>query len=191
VTALDLLLLGVALVSTALGLSRGLVREVFGVVSLALALLAAYLLGPVALVVFVGADAGPGSYLITCAIVFVVTLVALSLAAHVVRGILKMLRLGGLDRLLGGIFGVARALLVTVAALTALVLVVDPRSPALRGSFVLRLEAPAVEWVGRRIPHEGIRDGFARRWERLGVRRITLRAAAHSSVAASKIRLAR
>lgn len=169
---LDALLLGVILVSTAVGFMRGLVREVFGVLSLAASLLIAYVLGPALLVVVLGSSAGPIAYLVACAVVFAVSMVGLALASRLVTGLLKALHLGGLDRVLGGIFGVGRALLVTVTVLTVLVLVFDPGTPVLRESVLLRLHAPGVEWLGTRIPHEGVRREFERRWAELAPERI-------------------
>jgi membrane protein required for colicin V production len=168
--AIDAVLLGVILVSVAVGTMRGLVREVFGIVSLAAALVLAYLLGPVLLGVVAGSGAGAVAYLVSCAAVFVVSLVALAIVSRLLTGLLRALHLGGLDRALGGLFGLGRALLVTITVLTILVLTMDSDSPALRESVMLRAHAPGIEWLGTRIPHEGVRREFERRWSALSVR---------------------
>jgi membrane protein required for colicin V production len=115
-TALDYAVLGVLAISIAWGIWRGLVREVISLVGWIIAFLAANLLaGPLG-------EALPQSFarpeirvLVAFVGIFVVTLVLTSLAGLLLGKILKAVGLGGLDRTLGGVFGLARGLLIVVA----------------------------------------------------------------------------
>lgn len=114
-TGWDWLVLVVCLVSTSFGLWRGAVRTLFG--------LAAWAVGVIASPFVVSAAVGlPGTdsvpvwvlFIVAFLIVFVVVRYA---GALLLRG-LRSIGLGGVDRVFGGVLGIARAaLIVLVAAL--------------------------------------------------------------------------
>lgn len=122
-STLDWVLLGVLLLSAAVGLWRGLVYEVLSLVGWVVAYFAAQLIAPaVAPSLPIGA---PGSALnvgAAFAAAFVVVLIVWALAAKLVRALLHATPLSGVDRLLGALFGVLRGgvLLLVVATLVAL-----------------------------------------------------------------------
>jgi len=113
----DLLVIAILGVSALLGLSRGMVRELLGLGAWVLAGLAAFrfgpLLAPYARQAIDDPDiATPAAYLG----VFVVVLIALSLAANLVGRLARVSALGGLDRTLGLVFGLARGAAILIVA---------------------------------------------------------------------------
>jgi len=135
-TWLDYAVLGVLVLSTAWGVWRGLVREVISLAGWIGAFLVANLLAePLA-------DALPRSIsnpdlrvIVAFVAIFVVTLTLATLAALLLAKALKAAGLGGLDRTLGGLFGVARGVFIAlvfalVAGLTSL-----PQHPVWKQSF--------------------------------------------------------
>jgi membrane protein required for colicin V production len=114
VSWLDYAALGVLALSTAWGVWRGLVREVISLAGWILAFLAANLFAPPL------AEALPIAQpdlrvIVAFVAVFIVTLTLATLAALLLSKALKAAGLAGLDRTLGGLFGVARALLIALA----------------------------------------------------------------------------
>jgi membrane protein required for colicin V production len=132
---LDYAVAGVFAVSLLVGAWRGLVREVISVLGWIIAFLAANLLaGPIGPSM---PEAIPTPELRVAAAfvaVFVVALVLASLAGLLLSGIVKSIGLGGVDRLLGAVFGAARAVLVIVAAALLAGLTSAPRQAYWRDS---------------------------------------------------------
>jgi membrane protein required for colicin V production len=129
-TWLDYAVAGVFAVSLLLGAWRGLVRELISILGWVIAFLAANLLaGPLGPAM---PQAIPSPELRVAAAfvaVFVVSLIVTSLAGLVLSKIVKAVGLGGLDRLLGAVFGAARALLIVLAAAVLAGLTSAPRQP--------------------------------------------------------------
>jgi membrane protein required for colicin V production len=136
VTWLDYAVLGVLALSTAWGVWRGLVREVISLAGWIVAFLAANLFAePVA-------DALPQSIsnpdlrvLVAFVAIFVVTLTLATLAAIALSKALKAAGLRGLDRTLGGLFGVARGVLIAIAFALVAGLTSLPQDPIWKQSF--------------------------------------------------------
>jgi membrane protein required for colicin V production len=127
-TAWDWLLGGIVFVSVALGLLRGLVRTAFALASWVVALVGALLGSPL-------------------------LISALGVAAPIARG-LAAVGLGGLDRMLGGVIGVARAVIVfAIIALVAALAGFD-RDPAWSGA---RCRPLLDEITARLMPHLPLR----------------------------------
>jgi membrane protein required for colicin V production len=130
VTALDYAVLGVLALSTAWGVWRGLVREVISLAGWILAFIAANLFAePLA-------DALPQSIsnpdlraIVAFVAIFVVVLTLVTLAAIALSKALKSTGLRGLDRTLGGLFGVARGVLILALFAVVAGLTSFPRHP--------------------------------------------------------------
>ena len=123
----DLLVLAILGVSALLGLSRGLVREALGLGSWLFAAYAAYQLGPnlqPMLQQVTGSPdlADPLAYVL----VFVAGLIVLSLLSNLVGRVVRMSALGGLDRTLGLVFGLARGAALLIAAYIPLGIMLPP-----------------------------------------------------------------
>lgn len=113
----DVVVLAILALSALAGLSRGLVREVLGLTAWAGAGYLAFRYGPDLLPAARGyiADssfAAAAAYIVT----FVASLTVLSIAASVLGRLARAPGLGGLDRSLGLVFGLARGALIVVAA---------------------------------------------------------------------------
>jgi membrane protein required for colicin V production len=113
----DLLVIAIIAISALLGLSRGFVREMLGLASWLLAAYGAWRLGPELLPFATRTLGNPdlaGIAAYACA--FLALLIVLSLASNLVGRVVRLSALGGLDRTLGLVFGIARGLTVLIAA---------------------------------------------------------------------------
>jgi membrane protein required for colicin V production len=133
-TWLDYAVLVVLAASILWGVWRGLVHEVVSVASWVLAFLAANM--------FAGAmgDLLPASMapevrvLVSFVVVFIVVLIACTIVGHLLSKMMKVAGLGPLDRTLGGVFGLARALVILLAFALVAGLTALPRQPTWRNS---------------------------------------------------------
>jgi membrane protein required for colicin V production len=122
---LDLIVLGIFVGSTVLGLMRGLIREVFSLAAWVLAFVGARLLGPALAPMLPGAENPALQHAAALLLVFVLILLATGLAGGVLAGLVKLAGLGTYDRMLGVLFGILRGVaavvgLALLAGLTAL-----------------------------------------------------------------------
>ncbi len=152
---LDLVLLGVLLVSALVGLLRGLVFEVLSLAGWVAAYIAAQALNPlVAPMLPIGA---PGSALnlgIAFALVFVLALIACSLAARLVSALIRATPLSGLDRLLGALFGLLRGAVLLLAVATLVLLSPAKASPAWQQSQLAQVLAAALRELKPLLPDD-------------------------------------
>lgn len=155
-TGWDWFVVLVLLSSMLLGLWRGLIRTVFGLAAWVVALIGAPLLSPMVIASTAMED--------HAWVVFVVLFLGLFLTVRVVGWLLARaigkVGLGGVDRLLGGALGVARAtLLILIAALAAHSMKLD-QTAAWRLSHSRPLLDLLVELGGPYLPQRisGIRE---------------------------------
>jgi membrane protein required for colicin V production len=149
---LDCAALGVIAISVAWGVWRGLVREVVSLAGWIIAFLAANLLAGPAGDALPESLGGPDVRVLVAFIgIFIVALAFATLVALLLRKMLKAAGLGGLDRTLGGIFGVARGLLVIVALGLLAGLTRLPADPAWKdsvtGPMLARTAAQLRPWL--------------------------------------------
>jgi membrane protein required for colicin V production len=117
VTALDLVVLGVVLISALLAAIRGFTREVLAIASWVAAAAAAYALHP--FVLPYAKEYIPNAQLALAAAigaVFLVTLIIVSFITVKISDLILDSKIGALDRTLGFVFGAARGLLIAVIA---------------------------------------------------------------------------
>ena len=113
----DVVVLAILALSALAGLSRGLVREVLGLAAWAGAGFVAFRYGPDLLPVAHGYIADSSfAQAATYIVAFVAALTVFSIAASVLGRLARAPGLGGLDRSLGLVFGLARGALIVVAA---------------------------------------------------------------------------
>lgn len=147
-TGWDWFVLLVALASVALGLWRGLIRTVFGLAAWGVALVGTPLLGPT-LIEAVELEDQPW---VVLALLFVGLLLVVRMLGWGIARLLGKAGLGGLDLLLGAVFGLARALLIVlIAAVLAHVLELDRRTAWTRAYSRPLLDA-FVELAGPYLP---------------------------------------
>lgn len=135
-TWLDYAVLGVLVISIAWGVWRGLVREIISLLGWLVAFLAANLFaGPLSMhlpeTVPTPELRAIGAFLI----VFIAALVVTTLLGVVLSHLVKAVGLGGLDRTLGALFGVARGVLAVVALVLLSGLTSAPLQPWWRESM--------------------------------------------------------
>lgn len=151
----DAILLGVILASGLLGLLRGLVREVLGLAAWALSAIAGIALAqyfrPMVGRVLRDSDLiDAASFLIPFLLALVFLMALAGTAGRVTRGSL----LGGVDRMLGFFFGLARGAALIVAAFVAARLAMPPGQwpPALQQARALPLVESGAIWAVARVP---------------------------------------
>jgi membrane protein required for colicin V production len=156
-TSVDLAVLGVMVLSGLLAFSRGLVREVLSI--------AAWLGAAVVALEFVPAVRGllapympspewvdPACYIL----LFLIALIVFTLIAKTLGGMVRTSAIGGIDRTLGFVFGLARGAALAVVAYIIASLVTPPeRWPAqvLESRSLPYIYNGAV-WAARQIPQE-------------------------------------
>ena len=119
-TCLDYAVLGVLALSIAWGIWRGLVREIMSLAGWVIAFLAANLFAaPLAEQLPASISRPEYRSLVAFVAIFLLTLVVTTLGAVWLAKVLHAAGLGGLDRLLGALFGLLRALLIVLAAAIA------------------------------------------------------------------------
>jgi len=119
----DLSLLAVLAVSVVMGLWRGFVFEIVSLLGWLIAYVLANLFGPmVAQSLPLGDPASPLRLWSAYAVVFVLVLIACGLLARLLRALISATPLSAVDRLLGGLFGVARGALILVIVATLVTL---------------------------------------------------------------------
>src|SRR5512134_739018 len=136
-TWLDYAVIAVVLASIAWGVWRGLVREVISVAAWVLAFLGANYFGsPLGEALPASIPTPELRVLIAFVAVFVVILAACTLVGQFLARMVKVAGLGELDRVLGGLFGAARALLIMLAFAIVAGLTAFPRQAAWQDSVV-------------------------------------------------------
>lgn len=151
----DLLVLGVVGLSALFGFVRGLVREVLGIGAWIGAIVLAVLAFPWASSEARGAIANPDiADGVAIAVVFLVCLVALSLIAAWIGGVVRNSALGGLDRTLGLIFGLARGAVLIMIAYIVVGMVEAPTAwpPAVLGARALPYAYDGAMWMVHLLP---------------------------------------
>lgn len=135
-TWLDYAVIGVLAVSIGWGIWRGLVREVISILGWVIAFLAANLFaGPLGEALPQEIPSPELRLGVAFVAVFVACLAVTSLLGLLLSKIVKAVGLGGLDRLLGSLFGIARGILILVAFALLAGLTSAPRQPFWRESI--------------------------------------------------------
>lgn len=135
-TLIDAVVLVIIGLSALFGVIRGLMREVLALVAWVAAFLVANLLAPEAARLLPGGMAAELRLLAGFVAIFLLVLVVMSVLAILVSKLVRSAGLGAEDRVLGGVFGLARGglivtILVLLAGLTSL-----PRQPVWRNALL-------------------------------------------------------
>ena len=163
-SATDLLLLGIILVSTLLGLMRGFIGVLVSLLAWLLAGWSAFHFGAFVARVFAGgATPGTGQLLAGYGLCFLGVLVVVGAVGWVVRKLVHAVGLSGVDRALGGALGLARGALVACILVLLMGFTTLPREPDWRQSQVLPVLMPGTlalrallpDWAARQLVFEG------------------------------------
>jgi len=133
-TWLDYAVIGVFVLSMAWGVWRGLVREVMSLAGLVIAFLAANLFAA-PLAEFVPVARPEYKSLVAFVVIFFVVLIICTLGAVWLAKVLHAAGLGSIDRTFGAFFGLARALIIVLAAAIAAGFTGIPRTSAWKDSL--------------------------------------------------------
>jgi membrane protein required for colicin V production len=154
----DWILLAVLLVSVAFGILRGFTRELLGLVSWILAVTAALFLAPTTLGWLEPHIATPSLRIAASyALVFFVFLVIGSIVTAVVTSLVRKSPLSGVDRTIGGGFGLIRGVLVAVLLVWVFGLTPARQDPWWKQSMLI----PPAEWLAG-----GLREALPEKWQR-------------------------
>jgi len=136
-TWLDLAVLAVMVLSMAWGLWRGLVHEVISLAAWVIAFLAAnWGAAPLAGLVPTRSPQPDWHVFVAFVAIFLVTLTITTLVGVMLSRLAKKAGLGGLDRALGGVFGLVRGWVIVLAFALLAGLTNLPSAPVWRDSFI-------------------------------------------------------
>ena len=136
-TWLDVAVLAVIGLSLAWGIWRGLVHEVISLAAWVIAFLAAnWGAAPLAELIPARAPRPDWHVFVAFVAIFLVTLTATTLVGVMLSRLAKKAGLGGLDRTLGGVFGVARGWVIVLAFALLAGLTNLPSAPIWKESFI-------------------------------------------------------
>lgn len=163
-TIADWLIVLTVVTSVVIGLFRGFVVEVMALVVWALALLAAALLAPKLTDALSGSVESPSARIfLAYALIFVGTLLIGAIITWLLRKLVRSTGLSGTDRLLGGVFGIARGAVLVVLVVLMLGLTPFPRDAWWRESRLLPqvivMAERARAWLPERIAAQIRLDG--------------------------------
>ena len=152
----DLSVIAIVAISAILGLSRGFVREMLGVGAWLLAAYGAYRFGPQLVPMANRAIGNPDiAGVAAYAGVFLILVIVCSLAANLIGRIVRLSALGGLDRTLGLVFGIARGVAVMVVAyILGGALLPHPWPPQVAEARTVPLLHNAAAWATGLLPEE-------------------------------------
>jgi len=157
----DWVLLAVLVVSVVVGLWRGLVFEVLSLIGWVVAFIAAQAFSPgVAAVLPIGVPGSALNHGVAFALTFMLALVIWALGSRLLRMIIHATPLQPVDRMLGGVFGLARGAMLLLAVATVVMLSPAQRSTAWQQSRGAAWLATALQGlkpvlpdaIGQRLP---------------------------------------
>lgn len=154
----DIFLLGVIGLSLLVGLLRGFVREVFALAVWGLAFLVAWqYAGNVAGLMEAQVSLPSMRLGLAFAGLFVITIMIGGLVTYLLGQLVDRTGLSGTDRLLGGVFGVIRGVLLVVLLIVVAGFTPLPRDPWWPESRVIQSLLPMAQWATTYLP-ENVRE---------------------------------
>lgn len=149
----DYAILAIIAISMLVGLLRGFVKEVFSLVVWAAAFIVAYrFAGDVATLMEEQVSLPSARTAIGFIGLFVVVLVIGGLANYLLGRLVESTGLSGTDRLLGGMFGIARGAALVVAAILVAGFTPLPADPWWKESRMIGSFMPLVAWSAEFLP---------------------------------------
>lgn len=166
---LDIVLLLILVWSLAVGVARGFSRQAIGLISTIVAVIAgAWFYGPAGAFLQPYVSSRSIANLCGFALVFAGVMLAGALIAWALGKLLKWAGLSWFDRLLGGVFGLVRALLISIAIVMALVAFTpgpDPPRSVVR-SRLAPYALDSANVLASVTPHE-LKAEFRKRYEQV------------------------
>jgi membrane protein required for colicin V production len=142
------------LLSTIFGLVRGFIRGVVSFIFLIAAVYLAVKYSPQLAAHFAGSAAREQtiSYLLLAGmflLIFIVTILIGGLVSYFLNMAFQFGGLGFINSLLGALFGIVRAVLITIAIIYLVELTPTARHPMWQGSTIVRYFQPMADWLGK------------------------------------------
>ncbi|SEO80299.1 MULTISPECIES: CvpA family protein [unclassified Luteibacter] len=154
----DYVILAVLFLSVLIGLMRGLISEVLSLVIWVAAFWLAWMFGPTVATYFEGSVPLPTARMaIGYGLCFIVVLLVGAVFRFLIGRLVSGTGLGGVDRLFGSLFGLARGVLIVSAVVFMLEFTPLPAQPLWRESTMLPQFAAPAAWLGQQIP-ANVRD---------------------------------
>jgi membrane protein required for colicin V production len=151
--ALDLAAIGVIVGSFAWGIWRGFTREVMSLAGWVLAFVAANsVAGPLGDMLPATMASPEVRVLISFVVVFVLVLIAAAIVGMALSKFLKAAGLSGVDRTLGGLFGLARGVIILLAFTIVAGLTALPRQPVWKESVAAGMATRTVVQLTSWLP---------------------------------------
>ncbi|NID06912.1 CvpA family protein [Luteibacter jiangsuensis] len=149
----DYVILAVLFISVLIGLARGLISEVLSLVIWVAAFWLAWLFGPAVARYFEGSVSLPSArYAIGYGLCFITVLLVGAVLRFLISRLVSSTGLGGVDRLFGMLFGLARGVLIVSAVVFLLGFTGLPNEPLWRESTMLPQFAAPAAWLGQQVP---------------------------------------
>jgi len=149
----DYALLALVAVSALVGLWRGFIKEAFSLAVWIAAFLIAYqFAGPVADMMRNSVDLPSARHVLAFGGVFITVLVIGGLLTFLAGKLVEKTGLSGSDRLMGGIFGAVRGLVIILMLILAAGFTPIPQDPWWQESVIIEGLLPLADWVGTLLP---------------------------------------
>ncbi len=149
----DYLVLGIIAISILVGALRGLIKEALSLaVWIAAFLLAFQFSGTLAESLENTISLPSARTALAFSAVFILVLVVGGLLTYLVGKLVEKTGLSGTDRLLGGVFGAARGLIMVVVMILVAGLTPIPRDPWWEESSTIQSLMPLADWAGAFLP---------------------------------------
>ena len=152
-SAVDWMLLGVVALSALMGAMRGIVVEVLSLVVWIAAFWLAFAYGAEVAGLFFAQMHDPAARLLVAyAAVFIAALIVGSLVTWLIGKLVRTVGLGGVDRMLGVLFGVVRGCALACVLVLLLGLTALPREPSWHASPLIPQFQRGAEWMKAWLP---------------------------------------
>ena len=149
----DYAIIGVVLISVLVGALRGFIKEAFSLIVWAAAFLVAWHFADDVAILMEDAVSLPSARTaMGFTGLFVAVLLVGGLINYLLGRLVESTGLSGTDRLLGGVFGAARGLVLVVAALLVAGFTPIPSDPWWQSSQTIQRILPLVEWAAGFLP---------------------------------------
>lgn len=150
---IDGIILGIAVLSALVGLYRGFIRETLSLISWVLAFWAAFTFSEPASAHFVQYIESPQLRIVAAfGALFVVTLLVLSILSYLLHRLLMVSGIAGTDRVLGGLFGIVRAVVLVAVVLLLARLTAYPEEAWWQQSLLIKQLDPVVVFFYDLLP---------------------------------------
>jgi membrane protein required for colicin V production len=160
---LDIAFVFVLFFSVVGGLLKGLVREILGIAGAVGGLILAVMLAPALAPKLARWLMEPAAYAAAFLGIFFVTVVVTGIVGHIVTKVLEAAHLSLPNRLLGGLFGFVRGVILIVVLFWGLLFFVDSPDRILADSKLAPTVYRAAQWLGQHLPgrdHREVEDSI-------------------------------